>query len=64
MAKVIDLKPRLAQREIERGAGAEEVLNRIFEMKDGEVMFVFNIKGNLRFQVQAGQRFEIDPTKL
>lgn len=64
MAKVLDLTSRLAQKELAQGADPEEVLERLLGMQDGEVMFVFNIKGDLRYQVQQGQRFEIDPTKL
>ena len=64
MGKIIDLSGRLAQKELSQGADPEEVLDKLLALNDGEVMFVFNIKGDLRYQIQHGKRFEVDPTKF
>jgi hypothetical protein len=64
MGDVLDLVSRLEQQDGIRGADAEEILDHLMGLTDGQVMFVCNFKGTLRFQVINGYRYEINPAAL
>lgn len=70
MADIIDFSRRLQQlreqqAEADQYEDALEVLDSILNLTDGQALFVFNVRGQLRSTKVRGSRFyEIDPDRL